>query len=912
MLRGKSYPPDRVMKESSPSNLRSILHPGWVFFLTASGISILISLLLAGLYIRTSFLYIDTDLTQGTVFQIFYDQGEGFSEKDSRRYTPDRSEFRRRILLPGKIKALRIDPANNDQPVRFRKLLFKPNGQIRSIDLLSVGGIQLHEIGAFGRDGLLRPIAGSTDPYFVIPGENLGNGKGFDWDGFSLTCIAVTGVLWVILFVMRLIVLLFAIGYQRLLTASHRWYGNERFEVWRQLRLAGCLTIGLITALALNVFYADTLANRYTVSFELTSTQSDSVGLYFDQGYGFNGQDLVYREAKTTEDKEIYHLHFEIPGDLRRIRIDPGNHAGTFVLENIRIRKGMGDWHSLDLRNWIGKRGTQLEQDSGRLKMDCNEDDPYVRSDLLNIDFDASGLSFHLVVQFFAGFLSVTSLLLLFNFLRFYRIRRAESVSLQSTGKSRFRRFLLKMVRGRVTLGVLYLLMFGVFFAGYFPGGLCGDTIADIHAALKGVVGSNDPALLQIGVRLLHHVAVSQWPMLFIQLSLYFSGFYLISLYFLKRQKSGFAYLTLLLSIFPHLLYMHTLVVKDVLVGALWLNAVGIVLLTWDHPFRLLVVVARSVAALLVLVSVLCRDNTFLAAPALLMMLISPERFRGRNRLVFVKYVTASAVFLIPCFEFMQFINGQLNTERGNRDYNNDFFVSQICATDLIGMSIRSEHRGVTARLNPEEKRQLEDLYYKRPIFWLERNLYRKMFPEKVDVLNDWKEEVLNHPLVYLRHRVWIFTHLFAGSPDLQMMWVSQSKNLEWVQSRLEVNRDVAKKFVVPDGWEGNPIYHGSWFVFKYYFATVSDTIVVLLVVFCTAVWIRTLLRAVKRCEIPPVEWIVFHSILAGACYTVPDFFFVQHSETRYVYPALILFFISLLVVVENGINRREDFGVRT
>lgn len=473
-----------------------------------------------------------------------------------------------------------------------------------------------------------------------------------------------------------------------------------------------------------------------------------------------------------------------------------------------------------------------------------------------------------------------------------------------------FNNFSLKPSGTRVWIASFYLLFLGICFAGYFPGGLCGDTIADIHAALRDVVGLNDPPLLQISIRWLQKITISQWPLLLIQLGLYFFGFFLISMYFLNKGRQIFAWLALLLSVFPHLLYMHTLVVKDVLVGGLWLNVMGLALLSGTDTNRYRVIVCRGVAGLMILLSILCRDNTFLAAPALLMMLIPPEwakRWLGTASLS--KSATIFLITVFACYGFMRAINSQLIPGSSNRDYRNDFFVRQICTVDLIGMSVMKNHDGVTAHLGNREKKYLEDLYYKRPVFWLKKDLFQKIFPSDEIILRQWKEEVLNHPLEYLQHRSNLFAGLFVGNPGLQMMWVGQSRDLQWVQERLDVDETTARKFVVSDYWENNPVYAFSRYVFRSYFEGISDWILVLQITFCSIIFFWLVLKMKCNRVVHPSEWIVFHAILAGLFYVIPNFFFVQHSETRYVYPTLILFFVSSLVFVEIGISRNKKCG---
>ena len=884
-----------------PNNPKSL--PGWFSIIMVYSLCLGVGLVSVYFYRQMSYLHVEADVPQGSVFQVFYDCGNGFREQDSRRYDLATSIFRRRILLPDEIALLRIDPVNSDQPVQFRKLAYKAPGRLFGLDLLELDNLQFHAVESFETNqagiGVFKPESKTGDPFVIVDVSDSET----DNIGFVLLSVSVSFAALMVFLLVR-IILLMTIRY-----AICLW---ERLATLRTSHIPGVrsiissLLIGIVIAVVVDTTNAGLLKNHYTLRFSLQSPESHSIGVFFDQGYGFGDRNLVYRQIQETDQLRTRRFSFDAIRSLVRIRIDPGNHAGYSLLEGVQIRRGSGDWQRLDLSKWKVKQGIRIDkQDSRQIAMYSPNEDPFVVSNTLEPNTGSIGFSFRRLVVGCGIFLLSASLLLAYGYYR--QLRRDHIISVvQSIEPSSS--ILWGFSREEVLTGCGYLLLMLICFAGYYPGGLCGDTVGDIRAALEGVVGARDPAILQVGARILQHLTIRQWPMLLIQLGLHFCGFWLLSLYCLRKGSRVFAYLTMLLSVSPPMLYIHTLVVKDVLVGVLWVNAVGITLLsTIKGVGQGKRVILRGFAILLILLSVLSRDNSFLAAPALFLMLIGCDGIRRFGVGAFWKYTTVFVCLLLASFGFMQVVNRQLNTGNENRDYSDDFLVKQTCTTDLIGLSVVQDHQGVTAVLDRREKLELERLYRLHPVFWLERTLFHKMFPGDVAILRDWQEAVLNHPLLYLKHRSHLLASLFVGRADMQMMWVSQSTDAHWTQERLGVDEATARKFIVPEGWRNNSIYRWSRAMFRSYFKTVSGPVGVLLLVYSLVVCVWMLLRMWIKRWLRPVEWIVFHAILAALCYVIPDFFFVQHSETRYVYPALMLFFVSFLIFLENNTYREPE-----
>lgn len=396
--------------------------------LTVAIVCLGFSLGLSIVYLRTGFLDVDVEIPENSVFQVFYDRGEGFNEQDSRYYRPNRLSFERRILLPSKTKTLRIDPVNSDEPVRFRKLLFKPFGQVGKVNLLEADGVQQHTISVFNQDqqneGLLIPEKGTTDPYLVFPMSAWGGQAdsihpgSVNWASLLTTTFLITGVLLVVFLLLRMVFVWSVLLSSKFLVTLRGCYETERFKPMRQLHLLSCITIGMMAVL-ISILSKCSLMHHYTICFDLTSSDSDYVGVFFDQGYGFNKNDLVYRRTKGIDQKQTHVARFKTAQELQRIRIDPGNHSGTFLLENIRVRKAFGNWHRLDFRDWSARSEVHIEkQNAEQLAISSEGGDPYVFSGPLNIDFGSSSFPLRRAFGLFAVFLSVTLLLLAYNFWR--------------------------------------------------------------------------------------------------------------------------------------------------------------------------------------------------------------------------------------------------------------------------------------------------------------------------------------------------------------------------------------------------------------------------------------------------------------------------------------------------------------
>lgn len=396
------------------------------------GVCFAFAFILLQAYLQTSLLQVDADVPEGSVFQVFYDIGRGFNEDDSIRYIQNDQTFSRRILLPQMTQSVRIDPVNNDQQVRFRKLIFKPSGYLRSIDLPGTEDLQLHAISHFEKNeqgrSLFIPEQGTSDPYIVL---NLREPGEMSWRGFVTWGIGIAFILLSLLFLARVFVIFGMIFLSNLGNRFQKTYSARKYEPLRRLHFLSCLVTGFVIAIVLHAFNTCSTEHRYSIRFKMKSPESESIGVFFDQGYGFSDRDLVFRKIKASDRKKTHLIHFDVVSGLLRIRIDPANHPGSAHLEDVRIRKGYGEWHPLDLEKWFIKDGIRVEEKSAdQIRISYNEDDPYMVSGPIHIDFENPSFSFKRVFEWGLIFLSVTLLLLMYNYLIIFKFKHRARIIL--------------------------------------------------------------------------------------------------------------------------------------------------------------------------------------------------------------------------------------------------------------------------------------------------------------------------------------------------------------------------------------------------------------------------------------------------------------------------------------------------
>lgn len=442
--------------------------------------------------------------------------------------------------------------------------------------------------------------------------------------------------------------------------------------------------------------------------------------------------------------------------------------------------------------------------------------------------------------------------------------------------------------------GISLILLLSVFilFYGFYPGGLCHDTVSMIHHGVTGNFTNNDPPILQILAGLAYSIYPNQSPLLFTQLAGYFLGIFLIAFYFVKIRKRMVAIIVMLLSWFPYNIFLHAMVIKDVALMVVWLNIFALSInstIISEKRFRLFILIINSV---LLLFGVLVRDNSFTATPALLFLVL----YGYDTELLKIKSWPAKAAIavssLLLAFFLMQGINGLfLSDKLGTRDYKKSYFTEQLFKYDLIGMSVLGGHNGITSMLNKKEQKYIEHLYNICPIFWSVK-IDKKFFEKDRDKFAEWKTTVLYHPLLYIRHRFHIFTKTFGDYAFSQLMWVSQAQAGVIQKNMLSFDGTPPDKFCTPRSHINNVLFRNVRSYLEWYFNRIGSALPFALV------GILMMLHGlyivyVKKQNIPAVK-IIYLVNFAAFLYYIPYLFFVHHSETRYVYPSIVLIILTM------------------
>ncbi len=869
-------------------------------------------------YSSLNILSIELTCAEENQAQVFFDRGDGIRELDSIRLDyrglndSNTFQIKRKILLPDEVIGIRIDPGRTDKTVFVKEFTWEPAGSIRQYELFRLIDSEGSErngvsklIEESERTSVIEVEQGSNDPWILFDLKDLYENPKVR-RSFSLH-----DLFWILrsTFVLSLILLVGLICLQQLL----RWFGKSEnhlkmhlHQSWVQKGAtnvkrywARSLLLAIITTVAVQTVREINNCHRFEIRFHLKAEGVKELWVYFDKGWGWNDQDSVVRFVDLKgKRRQIYFRHNSIR-PVTGVRIDPRNSSGMIELSDVEIRTGHQPWRRVNFDDWrIRDTIDILERSENHLLLFARDDDPFLGTNELFPDPSPERHWVVLKLINWATYLAVCFALIL-TFVWFgvgSRIPRYKGTSTQDQHNSwiRWQSYLLFMA---------YVVSALVLFAGFFPGNISGDAQADILNALNGKLESNEPPLLQNSIGFIQQFTVRQWPLLFMQLTLHFTGFGGLSLFFQKRNQWVFAWLAFVISLFPHLIYIHSLIVKDVLIAGLWLNAIIINLwLIEGVKSRVIKRVLLLVALGLILLSVLCRDNTFVAAPILLMMTFSnafPRFSLYRIRKLRVLNITAQYfVLLAASFSFMQIMNSAMLQNQPNRNYSESFFVSQICSNDLIGLSTMNPDRGITQTLDYFDKNRLEMLLCNKPVYWLESELWEQIFPKGFDVLKEWNTYLLNHPRDYFAYRIYLFCSFFFDKPATQMSLIGQATQIDYIEDNIlshevGVSTDI---FRVSEDWENNWIYNSFERIIRLYFERISDWVFGGLLLF--HIWHFLTFRSLNdSAEKRKIISFIAAIVSTACCYVFPFLFAAQHAETRYVYPAVLLCFVSGLLI---------------
>jgi hypothetical protein len=177
----------------------------------------------------------------------------------------------------------------------------------------------------------------------------------------------------------------------------------------------------------------------------------------------------------------------------------------------------------------------------------------------------------------------------------------------------------------------------------YWPGVMTWDSIRQYGQALSGRFDDWHPPLMNWVWRLLLPFAHGPAPMLLLQLAIYGSGYALLVGWALKARRPRLAVALAAAALLPVAVPLMATIVKDSLMAALLLAAVGLLAFSRqgrDWPLRLL-------AALLVVLACALRFNAFPAGAPILVALL-PGRLRDTPLKMAGAGLAAMALLLLP------------------------------------------------------------------------------------------------------------------------------------------------------------------------------------------------------------------------------------------------------------------------
>lgn len=298
----------------------------------------------------------------------------------------------------------------------------------------------------------------------------------------------------------------------------------------------------------------------------------------------------------------------------------------------------------------------------------------------------------------------------------------------------------------------------------FFPGVMTGDAAAVYGDMRRGFVGDWQSPVMGVVWRLIDPVSPGPGSMLLLTAALYWAGFGLVA--GVVARNSVFWGLGLLgLALTPPAFVFVGVVWRDVLFGATWLLAGGLVL-----AFRASVAM-RVVAMGLVAFGVLLRPNSLAAAPLMLGYAVWPNGWRGwRTALL----VLPAATCLFGLVQLVYY--DALGAKRLHP-------LQSVMVFDLGGISHFAGENLFPGRWTVEERRQIIEICY-HPTAW---DLYWTLDPcqfvmGKLEgdgvfgtpaLVDAWARAVAGHPLAYATHRAafwWTFltdAELTLGTPDV-------------------------------------------------------------------------------------------------------------------------------------------------
>jgi hypothetical protein len=353
--------------------------------------------------------------------------------------------------------------------------------------------------------------------------------------------------------------------------------------------------------------------------------------------------------------------------------------------------------------------------------------------------------------------------------------------------------------------------------------------------------------------------------------------------------------LVLLVSLVPYNLYLHNDVIKDVATQAFFLLFIAVVCTIKKSETA----PGSGLAASLILVLfaiTLTRYNSISVLPCLvaaLLWVFGDRRLHGSSaRKKLLRWGTAIAIITVATGGVTRAIEETLNPG-GFADIRS-FTVGHLFRMDLLGMSIRSGHQGITAPLDDDAKAQLEKVYFTDQIFF-----NRQLDPAASILLDDettrdvWREAVLASPGTYLAHRWYTFWKLFNGKGQKHTRYIKKDSGWPYFK---ELEPEYAERWGPPPRMAENAIYVSWKRWVESYFRLFSNH-VWLPILNLVAILVLSISLASRR-RLNEAGAIALLMNMMAILYYAPYVLLVHHPEVRYVYPSnsMILFSAPFLI----------------
>jgi hypothetical protein len=421
------------------------------------------------------------------------------------------------------------------------------------------------------------------------------------------------------------------------------------------------------------------------------------------------------------------------------------------------------------------------------------------------------------------------------------------------------------------------------FFIGLYPGRLVTDTIGNISAALEGRFTLIYPPIIELFFRLIFIFDKSLFTVFFLQIFIYWFSVSLFSIYFLLRNSRFLAFFTFLVALFPYNIYLHSTLIKDVWLQETYLLFFALVSLSsLRKPSAYM-----ATCLFLVGFAVVLLRNTFIALiPTICLSIVwiflkENTSHKCYKKIIILTIMLAALVWGLGNAFLVFVTHGEI------RKIDN---ISQLATFDLLGISIRSDHQGVTKQLSKEAQNRLSQAYFGENVLWRgkigdEAMDLRVLLRFSPDIKYQWLNEIRQHFFLYIQHRIHVFQKLFNGTGQSHTAGIKRNIHMGPKRFRNTLTHIEIESIDQTLVWEVYK-YMVDWYfkLFKSNWWILSVSVSMMLI--C--------LTQILKNKNPDTSSII--CVLMNLCawsYFGPYILMLCHSEVRYVFPGLSLILFS-------------------